>query len=133
MPNYKIISCPKCFQKLRIPANLEKAKLKCPACQTIFVSDRQSELNQNSNKNKRVKSKQKLKLILFACAALIVLIISVVYITNIDKKSTSITESFKHQVTKPKWITISYGDLLDDNVIIRTGQLLKSTISEPNL
>jgi hypothetical protein len=40
IPSHVVISCPSCVQKLRVPTDRSKMRVKCPSCAREFVFDR---------------------------------------------------------------------------------------------
>jgi len=56
MDESKIISCPKCHQKLRVPSNLGALDVKCPACKTNFSWDSYSQSSELKNSNDKQNS-----------------------------------------------------------------------------
>jgi hypothetical protein len=77
----------------------------------------------------RLKGKTKPKNIGIAA----VIIVSVFFVLCFFKSSSKAQVIPSESLKKPDWVTISYGDLLDETAIIRTGQTLKSALADPGL
>ncbi len=75
-----------------------------------------------------MRSAQRSKMKCPAC--IIVLVFFVLCFFNSSSKAQIISSE---RLKNPNWITISYGDLLDESAIIRTGQTLKSAVGDPSL
>jgi phage FluMu protein Com len=123
MERHEIINCPKCQQKLRVPSGQGLLNVRCPKCQNQFHWDRsEAIITADSTPVRR-------NLFWKSVAAFVV--ISAIGLLIYFNQRGSISTLVKTQ--QPKWITISYADLLDPNAIIRTGQDLKSALGNPQL
>jgi hypothetical protein len=127
MEQYEVIDCPKCHQKLRLPSHLGLLSVKCPECQFRFLWEHgKGIITEHSTQHRATKTNYN-KIILPISLILLMGLVLIIYYSLDYIKSPVM----KHK--EPKWITISYKELIDDNAIIRTGQTLKSAIQDPNL
>ncbi len=145
MSEQQVILCPNCNQKLSVPSNLGKLQVKCPICEETFSWNfidikkelKTSPLRKSPDSIPSIHSSFKSKLASFKSKSIakgiaiivgIILVSLVFYFNNVRvvDKSTSTKKS-------PKWVTISYSDLVDKSVIVRTGQTLGSALQDSRL
>ncbi len=133
MSGREIICCPKCRQKLGIPSESGTLKVSCPTCGESFSWDKVSGISSKKligpspPKSKRGKVTSKRITIIAA----VILIAVIVYFTNADRQDKHVisnrsqidsARTVNPTTSSPKWITISYLDLLNKNALTRTGE-----------
>jgi len=138
MSDREIICCPKCRQKLGIPSESGTLKVSCPTCGESFSWDKVSGISSKKpiepsppkSKRGKVTSKR------IAIISAVILIAVIVYFTNTDgwyRTGGQANRQDKHVISKsPKWITISYLDLLDKNALTQTGETVGTVLQNPN-
>lgn len=127
MESHEIIDCPGCQTRLRLPSHLRLLSVKCPECQLQFLWEYgKGIIVENSTHHKAIRSNYTKIILPFSLILLVGLVLIIYYSPDFIKSPV-----IKHK--EPKWITISYKNLIDDNAIIRTGQNIKSAIQDPNL
>ena len=150
MSDREIICCPKCKQKLGVPSESGTLKVSCPTCGESFSWDKVSGISSKNpiepslpkSKKSKVASKR------IAIIAAVILIAVIVYFTNTDgwyrtggqtNRQDKDVISNRSQIdsarpviptTSPKWITISYLDLLDKNAITHTGDTVGAALQD---
>jgi len=133
MAEQEIVTCPSCKQKLGVPSNLGRLKVKCPACNLQFFVHGKlvwtADLREIASIISSKKRRNKLKNIGIAAVIIVLVFFALYYFKNTSKEQLIPSA----RLIKSNWITISYGDLLDESAIIRTGQTLKSALGDPNL
>ena len=124
MEQSEIIICPKCRKKLRVPSGHGPLSVRCPICENRFHWDHAKGITTADYKPARRNFPHKI------VAAVLVLFSAIGLFVYLNQKSPKTTSPKPRQ---PKWVTVSYADLLDSQAIIRTGQELKSALSNPHL
>ena len=130
MEQHELVVCPKCQQKLRVPSGQGLLSVRCPTCENQFHWHHAKGIItadfEPIKKNPLRKS-----------FSAILVLLSVIGLLVYMSYRGSIPTQPKTQPTppkaQPKWITISYADLLDPQAIIRTGQNLKSALGDSHL
>ncbi len=120
----EIILCPKCQKKLRVPSDHGLLSVRCPICDNRFYWDHAKGIPTADYKPAGRTFPRKT----IAIALLLAFAFGLLFYLN--QKSPSPISS---KLRQPKWITVSYADLLDPEAIIRTGQDLKSALANPQL
>jgi len=123
MESYQIIHCAKCQQKLRLPSNRGLLNVECPNCGNSFFWERDKGIVAGTLQKKKSPLP---KLIAFSLVLVGIFALIIYY-------NQTIITSFLIPSKEPKWITVSYSNLLDPKSIIRTGQSLKSALNDPQL
>ncbi len=122
MSEYKIISCPQCGQKLRIPLKLGTLQVKCPTCGKVFFLKNGIEVHikeETASPHVSVQIKRKRK----NPVPIITKVVGVIFVLF------ALIFLYK-QLTRPKWITIKYADLLEKDQITHSGQTLHTALQD---
>jgi hypothetical protein len=119
----KIIICPKCQKKLRVPSDHGLLSVRCPICENRFYWDNAKGIITADYKPVRRNFPHKV------VVAVLVLFSAIGLFVYLNQKSPKPISSKPRQ---PKWVIVSYADLLDSQAIIRTGQELKSALGNPH-
>lgn len=128
-----IVSCTHCGQRLRIPDSIGVASFRCPACQKVSYLDpgqaRQEGPGRAHSPSTRPSfARRRAAMIVWAA---IVGILIIVFVSKKEPGNQPTPSSPAESAVK--WITVDYGDLLDREAIIRTGERLVSSLAEPGL
>jgi len=130
MSNKKIIKCPQCEQKLRVPLNLGPLEIRCPRCNEMFLWGEKHDFTKEDLKAKywiRPKSAIIISVAIVLCLFLFVLL----YPKSHEKKSvTQPTALARKRHTSKKWIKISYKDLVDRSAITHSGDTVGDIIQK---
>jgi hypothetical protein len=135
------ISCPDCGLIMRVPAVQGTFKRKCPICNCSFSWSNEPQ-NQQEEPYKNVgpttiKYSTPPKTIAVGVGIIIVVLVACFFIrfSSVQQSKPSAEESKPSaSLNQPlRWIVVSYGDLLDNNQIVRTGEPLRVALLDPHL
>jgi len=122
MKEYKVISCYKCGQKLKIPSKSGTLRVKCPTCGKAFFLKNGIEVHikeEVASPHVSVQIKRKRK----NPVPLISKVVGVIFILF------ALIFLYK-QFARPRWITIKYADLLEKDLITHSGQTLHAALQD---
>lgn len=122
MSEFKVVLCPECDQRLRVPLKSETLKVKCPTCRQEFILKNgivyhTKEVKTTIPVSSLTKRKKLIsKAIVAIVVAIPVLVIGFIFILN--------------QVNKQRWITISYKELIVTDLLTHSGKTLQSALQD---
>ncbi len=128
-----VISCPQCGQRLMIPDSIGGTSFRCPTCQRVSYLD-PDQVSQEAPRRAHSPSgrpsfvKRHVNMIVWT-AIVGILIIAFITVKKPGDQPTAPTPTGN----LVNWITVEYGNLLDREAIIRTGERLVSSLAEPEL
>jgi hypothetical protein len=113
-----------------VPDDMGIIRANCPLCNQQFFYEPAHPTADSRAIHKANPRPPKRQVRKFAAISLVVILLAAVlgyfYFTNRSEEAQGLKKN-------AEWIVIDYADLLDDNLIIRTGQPLKSSIADPDL
>ena len=122
MKEYKVISCYKCGQKLKIPSKSGTLRVKCPTCGKVFfikngivVNIKEQVTSPSISAQIKRKRKNPLSIILKVVGIIFILLVLIF---------------LYKQFARPKLIIIRYADLLEKNLITHSGQTLHAALQD---
>lgn len=129
MPNKKIIKCPQCDQKLRVPSNLGSLEIRCPRCNERFLFEGENDFTKED-----LKAKYWIRpnVIIISLAIVLCLFLFVLLYPRSHEKKSAIqpTTLTRKKHISQKWIKISYKDLVDRSVITHSGDTVGDIIQK---
>lgn len=122
MKEYKVISCYKCGQKLKIPSKSGTLRVKCPTCGKVFfikngivVNIKEQVASPSISAQIKRKRKNPVSIILKVVGIIFVLLVLIF---------------LYKQFAGQKLIIIRYADLLEKNLITHSGQTLHAALQD---
>jgi hypothetical protein len=112
------IVCPYCDATLRIPKTKQTLKITCPSCTSVFF---------HNLPTKRPGMNKK-----FVWGAIIVAVVVLFALLNQNDRPHSPTSTGRDvaRSTSSNWIAISYGSLVDNNLLTHSGETVGTVITQ---